>query len=189
QTANTLIRTAQKVADAMLDLHSGGDRSIVPFYALYRNDGSETARKAEALARAAATPDIWASTDSWLTGAMFTHLTAQGIPSLIVEGGGGAQVPEEHLNNYVAAITGVAQAVGILPGTPPQQPRYRILDDALLVYSKRGGFFEPSVVAGEVLQEGQDLGRIIHPYRDEVAVMHTPGVPCTYHTLRLQLYP
>jgi predicted deacylase len=77
QAAHALMQAALKVADAMLDLHSGGDRSIVPFYALYRHDGSEASRTAARLARAAATPDIWASTDAWLNGAMFTNMTAR----------------------------------------------------------------------------------------------------------------
>ncbi|WP_085884256.1 succinylglutamate desuccinylase/aspartoacylase domain-containing protein [Oceanibacterium hippocampi] len=174
QTAHYLFEAASAVADAMLDLHSGGDRSLVPFYALYRNDGSAAARKSHELAEAAGTPDIWASTDGWLKGAMFTNMTARGIPSLIIECGGGGGLPEAHVKSFETAITGIATALGILPGKAPRQGSYRVMDNALLVYSKLGGFFEPAVEAGEVVDEGQALGRLLNPYGDVIETVTSP---------------
>lgn len=174
QMADVLWSTAIEMADAVLDLHSGGDRSIVPFYALYRNDGSKASEQAARLARAAGTPDIWASTDAWLTGALFTIATAHGIPGLIVECGGGSQVPEEHIANYLSAMEGMAQELGMLPGKPPSQERYRLVDDALLVYSHRGGLFLPAVQAGDVVSEGQELGRCLDLYGQVAEVVTSP---------------
>jgi hypothetical protein len=174
QMADVLCSTALAVADAVLDLHSGGDRSIVPFYALYRNDGSAASKAAAKLARAAGTPDIWASTDAWLTGALFTIVTAKGIPGLIVECGGGSQVPDEHIASYVGAMTGMAQELGMLPGKPPRQKKYRVVDDALLVYSHRGGLFLPAVQAGDVVRKGQELGRCLDLYGNVAEVVKSP---------------
>jgi predicted deacylase len=189
QTAHALMQAALKVADAVLDLHSGGDRSIVPFYALYRNDGSEASRTAARLARAAATSDIWASTDAWLKGAMFTNMTAQGVPALIVECGGGAHVPEAHLRNFIASIRGIAQAMEMLPGSPPEQPRYRVVDDALLVYSHHGGFFLPAVEAGDVVAEEQELGRVLDPYGEVVETITSPAGPGWIGSIRRRYMP
>lgn len=174
QMADVLFETALGVADALLDLHSGGDRSIVPFYALYRNDGSAASRTAARLARAAGTPDIWASTDDWLSGALFTIVTAQGVPGLIVECGGGSQVPDEHIANYLSAMKGMAQELGMLPGKPPRQPKYRVVDDAVLVYSHRGGLFLPAVKAGDVVRKGQELGRCLDLYGQVAEVVKSP---------------
>lgn len=189
QTAHALMQAALEVANVALDLHSGGDRSIVPFYALYRDDGSEASRRAAALARAAGTPDVWASTDAWLQGAMFTHLTTRGVPALIIECGGGAQVPEAHTRNFMTAIRGVAQAMGILPGDPPRQERYRVVNEAALVYNERGGFFVPAVEAGDVVAAGQELGRIIDLYGDVAEVVTSPFGPGWIGSIRRRYMP
>jgi predicted deacylase len=189
QTAHILTREALKTADAMLDLHSGGDRSIVPFYALYWNDGSPTATASARLARAAATPDIWSSTDTWLDGAMFTHLTRSGIPALIIECGGGGRVLEEYLDNYVAAMQGVAKAMGILPGREPRQRRYRTMDNALLVYNRTGGLFEPAVAAGDIVAKGQELGRIRDLFGKVVEVVKSPSGPAYIASMRRAYMP
>lgn len=174
QVANVLLTTARKVADAVLDLHSGGDRSNVPYYALYRDDGSKTSKEAARLARSAGSPDIWGSKDAWLNGAMFTHMTALGVPGLIVECGGAAQVPDEHIDNFVAAVRGVAQAMGIVPGEPPSHPRYRHMDTAELVYTSGGGLFLPAVAAGELVRKGQALGQVVDLYGDVVETVVSP---------------
>ena len=79
QMANCLMETAAWTADAVLDLHSGGVEAIVPFYALYWEDGSEASRESRRLARSAGTEIIWQAEDAWLSGAMFTNLTRHGM--------------------------------------------------------------------------------------------------------------
>ena len=189
QTAHYLFEAAESVADAFLDLHSGGDRSIVPFYALYRNDGSDASKRARELAEAAGTPDIWASTDSWLTGAMFTNLTARGIPSLIIECGGGGQLSDSDVEKFETAITGIGRALGIIPGDAPRQQKYRVMDNALLVYSQKGGFFLPAVETGAVVREGQELGRIFNPYGDVIETVTSPMGPAWIGSMRKRYMP
>lgn len=174
QMADCLMQRALAMADAVIDLHSGGDRSIVPFYALYRDDGSKASRAAARLAHSAATPDVWGSKDAWLGGAMISQLTARGIPGLIIECGGGAQVPQAHLDHFEAALRGVSQALGIVPGAPPVQPAYRHMDTAELVHSTQGGLFVPEVQAGECVSAGQVLGRILNLYGDVVETITSP---------------
>lgn len=189
QVADILVRTARRVAGAALDLHSGGDRSLVPYYALFRDDGSDTARESARLARAAGSPDIWGSKDAWLNGAMFTHMTSIGIPALIVETGGGAQVPEEHIDQYVTAIRGVAQAMGIVPGTPPSHRNYRHMDVADLVYTRTGGLFLPAVQPGQVVRKGQELGRVVNLYGDVVETVTSPLGPGWIGSIRRRYMP
>ena len=189
QAANTLLTTTKRVADAMLDLHSGGDRTTVPFYAIFRKENTPTSRAAEKLARAAGTPDIWASTDDWLRGAMFTRLTGDGIPALIVECGGGSTVTESDLKNFLAAMQGVSQALGILPGAPPTRKKYRIVDQGLLVYSKKGGLFRPSVKPGAVVKKNQILGRLMDLYGGVAEVVRSPAGPGWISSIRRSYMP
>jgi len=190
QAAHTLLGTAMATADAILDLHSGGDRSFVPHYALYWADGSAASNEAGRLARAAGTQDIWQTTDHWLTGAMFTLATQRGKPALIVECGGGAAVPEGDLAKLQASLTGVGQALGIVPGEAPRRPSYRVMGESDLLMSGRGGLFVAACKPGDVLQAGQEVGRVVDVLDNVQQVITAPYGPAyiasirrTYHAL------
>ncbi|MBI3709809.1 MAG: succinylglutamate desuccinylase/aspartoacylase family protein [Proteobacteria bacterium] len=189
QTAGILLKTALAVADAVVDLHSGGDSHEVPFYALYRADGSPASEEAARLARAAGTPDIWASSDKWLDGAMLTHATKRGKPAVIIECGGGGPLLESQIENFVTALTGMAQALGIVPGEAPRQPRYRVMGEALLVFSRRGGFFVPSVKIGEVVAKGARLGVVMDFSGKTVEEPRSPNGPAYIAALPQRYFP
>jgi predicted deacylase len=188
QMARNLMDAAAASADLVLDLHSGGHEAIVPFYSLYWDDGSEASRKAAGYARSAATNVIWAARDEWLAGAMFTQLTRQGTPALIVECGGGAGLPDRDIEAFALAIEGVARAAEILPGGPVRQEHYRTIGSCDLVYTQRGGFFIPACAAGDTLGEGEPVGLVVDvfgrcqetittPKRAFVAAIGRPYLP------------
>ncbi|MGQ0663383.1 MAG: hypothetical protein ACT4P2_07310 [Pseudomonadota bacterium] len=163
QTASVLLETALATADAMMDLHSGADALIVPFYALHWDDGSPAAQESARLARAIGSPDIWSSKDAWISGSMFTAFTRKGKPAIIVECGG-TVLSDAHIDNFTGAIRGVAQAMGILAGKPPAQRRYRVWGEAFVVYNRKGGYFAPAVEAGATVRKGQKLGAVMDPH-------------------------
>lgn len=167
QMAHALLAAAEATADCVLDLHSGGVEAIVPFYALYWDDGSEAARLSAAYARSAGTEIVWTAQDSWLAGGMFGNVTRRGIPSVIVECGGGGSMPEIDIENFATAVTGVARAMSILPGGPVAQDRYRTIGSCDLVFADTPGFFEPAFSAGDTIATGEVLGRIIDAFGDE----------------------
>lgn len=177
QMAHALMETAYGVADAMMDLHSGGNEAIVPFYAIYWDDRSAAAKRSAALARAAATPDIWRCTDGWISGAMFAQFVKRGKPGMIIECGGGGALSEREIANHAAAIRGVATALGIVPGRPPRQKRYRVVGNCKLVYNRRGGYFLPAVGVGDAVKKGQLIGRIVNPHGDIVETIRSPHGP------------
>jgi hypothetical protein len=184
QLAHTLLETCIAVADAVIDLHSGGDRSVVPFYSLYWDMDNAASREAGRLARAVGTRDVWVSHDHWLAGAMVTHLVQRGKPALIVESGGGSQVTDADVAAFSGAVRGVAQALGMLPGDPPRQPGYRLLREAELVYSRRGGLFRPLVGPGEIVAKDQPLGEVIDLHGDVVDVPRSPHGPAWIGAIR-----
>lgn len=164
QMALTLMETAMASADIVVDLHSGGHEAVVPFYSLYWEDGSDASQKAKAYAHSAATDVVWAARDEWLSGAMFTQLTRRGLPALIIECGGGSGMPEDHIESFARAIDGVARAAEILPGGPVRQERYRTIGSCDLAYTRYGGFFVPMCEAGDLLEKGEPVGRVIDVY-------------------------
>jgi uncharacterized protein len=149
----------------------------VPFYALYWEDGSEASKASARYARSAATEIVWRAEDPWLAGAMFTNLTKRGIPSVIVECGGGGAMPDADIDAFAAAVEGVARAMGILPGGEVRQERYRVIGACDLVFSKAGGFFEPACAAGDTVAAGQPFGRVVDVFGAEVEtiVAHKPA--------------
>lgn len=177
QTADILFRTAWRVADAMMDLHSGGDEAEVPFYGLYFEDGSPASAEAKRLAESVGSEVIWASRDAWLGGAAFVNFTRKGKPGLIVECGGAGAVPEAHIDSFAGAIEGVAKAMGIVPGRPPRQKRYRRVGNCELVFNRRGGYFLPAVQAGDVVKKGQRLARVMDPHGGIVEEVVSPNGP------------
>jgi uncharacterized protein len=173
QMAHSLMQTAMETADVVVDLHSGGVEAIVPFYSLYWEDGSEASQAAKRFARSAATEVVWAATDVWLSGAMFTQLTQNGIPAVIVEYGGGGMMPELHINSFIQAITGIAREGGILPGETFKPHRYRTIGTCELAYTREGGFFVPACDAGDSVEAGDVVGRVIDVFGREREVITT----------------
>jgi predicted deacylase len=164
QAAATLIETAMGVADAAMDMHSGGLDTVVPFYSIYWEDGSPASKRAAELARATGVKAVWNSTDAWLGGAMYTAMTKRGKPAIIVECGSGGDLNDRDVDLCMGAISGVAKTMGILPGRAKPAPRILDVGTCDLVYNQRGGYFLPAVEVGAVVRKGQAIGRLMDPY-------------------------
>jgi len=173
QMARALMAAAEATADAVMDLHSGGLEAIVPFYALYWDDDTPASRQAGRYARSAGTETILTARDAWLSGAMFTQLTRRGLPALIVECGG-AEVTDEQIENFARAIEGMARAMDILPGGPLDQARYRRIGTCDLVFTRESGFFLPACLAGDTVDVGDLVGRVVDIFGAEKELITTP---------------
>lgn len=174
QMAATLLAAAESVADTVIDCHSGGVEAIVPFYALYWDDASEASKLSAQYARSAGTDIIWKARDGWLSGGMFSNLVKRGLPSVIIECGGGGAMPDEHIDAFASSITGIARCMSILPGGPVRQPRYTVIGACDLVYSQEGGFFLPDCAAGDRLAAGARVGTIIDAFGTVKEVITAP---------------
>ena len=174
QAASILIETAFSVADAVMDMHSGGLDTIVPFYSIYWEDGSATSQAAARLACATGTAAIWSSTDAWLSGAMYTALTKRGKPAIIVECGSGGDLTDRNVAHNMRAIEGVAKAMGILPGRATAAARVLNIGTCDLLYNQRGGYFLPAVEIGAVVRRGRIIGRIMDAYGEIVEEIKAP---------------
>jgi predicted deacylase len=172
--AHRLLQAAMETADLVVDLHSGGAEAVVPFYSLYWEDGSKASQAAKRYAHSAGTDVVWAAKDEWLSGAMFTQLTRNGLPGVIVECGGGGEMPEAHIDTFVQAIVGIAGEAGIIAGAKATRPRYRTIGSCDLAYTCEGGFFLPSCAAGDTLEEGDIVGRVVDVFGREREVIKTP---------------
>jgi len=68
----------------------------------------------------------------------------------------------------------VAKALGILPGRPPAQRRYRNYSSCELVYNQRGGYFLPAVAPGATVEKRQVIGHVMDAYGKLVEEIRAP---------------
>ncbi|UCE31324.1 MAG: succinylglutamate desuccinylase/aspartoacylase family protein [Burkholderiales bacterium] len=175
--ASVLMETACAVADAVMDLHSGGDQAVVPFYALYWDDRSEASKRSRELALATGAKDLWRSSDTWLEGTMLANATRRGIPSVIVECGGGGSLPESEVDIFADAIEGVARQMGIVPGPARRRKAPREMTRCLLVFNRKGGYFVPAVGVGAIVDKGTVIARIMDPHGRVIEQIRSPNGP------------
>jgi hypothetical protein len=90
QLAEKVFRLALEHADAMLDLHSGGEHAISAHYAIFTDEGSESGADSRAIARASGAPFIWNAPRASLHGAAYLAFLKAGKPAVLFESGGGA---------------------------------------------------------------------------------------------------
>jgi predicted deacylase len=173
QMAHHIWQTVRSTATAFLDLHSAGDMGRVPFYAIYHADGSPSSRIARRMAEATGTRFLWASQADWLTGAMFTQLTLEGIPSIIVEVGGG-EVTDEDLAHFVQALRGVLAALGMVAEPVMKQTVYTILGASRIMQVQRGGILLPRALPGDIMNEADPLADLVDAYGNVVETIHCP---------------
>jgi predicted deacylase len=174
QTAATLLETAMKVADAVLDLHSGGLEHEVPFYAIRWDDDSPASKRSAALARATGVEAIWHSTDAWLAGSMYAAVTRRGKPAIIVECGTGGDLNDRDVGRHRRAIEGVAKQLRILPGRATPASRILAIGTCDLVYNQRGGYFLPMVEVGAMVDDGDVVARLMDPHGQIVEELAAP---------------
>ena len=168
QLAHRLLELASATGDVLLDLHSGGDLTITPFYVIYHKDQGEASARSAQLSKAVGSRLQWGSNEGWLKGSCFANFTKRGKPALIVESGGGARVTDIDLSNMQTAIGGLCQALEMLPGTPPVAKDIRYGGNAIHLKARRGGFWHPLVQPGEDVVADQELGQVIDIFGDTV---------------------
>jgi predicted deacylase len=168
QLAHRLLELSLSVSDVMLDLHSGGDLTITPFYVIWHKAPGEASAKSAALSRDVGSRLQWGSDEPWLNGSAFCNFTRRGKPALIVESGGGARVRPEDLSNLEGAIRGVCQSLGILPGAPPTTSNIRYGGNAVHLKTRTGGFWHTLVEPGDDVVKDQPLGHMVDIWGDVV---------------------
>lgn len=168
QLAHRILELAFGLGDAMLDLHSGGDLTITPFYVIWHKGSGEASARSRSLSHQVGSSLQWGSDEAWLDGSAFANFTKRGKPALIVESGGGARVTDQDLANLEGAILGVCQAMEMVAGTPPTASDIRHGGNAVHLKTRSGGFWHALVQPGEDVVRDQPLGQMVDIWGDVV---------------------
>ena len=192
QIAHRLLELAgEHGGDAVLDLHSGGELTITAFYVIYdAKVMGPVQQAAQKLAAQIGSRYQWGASEDWMEGTFLTNVTRRhGIPSLIVESGGGARVREEDLENFAAALHGAARALGMITGDSPTAIDIHRGGNAVHVKCTRGGFWNPAVEPGQDMTGGQLMGEMLDMYGEVVETISCPAAQAWVGSIRRPWMP
>jgi uncharacterized protein len=172
-TFNTFILPS----DAFMDLH-GGDlvEDLEPFTALVTGGDAEVEAQSRAMAEAFGLPYIVSRIDgaSAPSGMTYTSAARRGIASVLAEAGGCGQLTMPDVDLLVDGVRRALIVTGNLSGdpTPPSKPQYIERSEAFA--TEHDGFWIPAVRAGEMVEEGQQLGQILSLTSEVIATFVAP---------------
>src|SRR5207247_4198030 len=137
--------------------HSAGVPSDTVDWTLYV-EGDETG---EAMARAYGSPFVYAHRTGGgegpdpglLDGALFVRLSQAGMPSILIEAGGGLPPSPATVQRAVSGVTNALCELGTLQQTVEPPGEQRVLRGFRIVTPMRGGFFADGVGLGEEVQQ------------------------------------
>jgi hypothetical protein len=158
--AATLMEKIRATADYVLDMHTGGDRFRQHPFILYTVAAKVDAARMDGLARSFGVPTLWRDAVRIFAKSPITVFGDAGIPTFLVEVGGGQPLLEADLRFQGDAIRSFLRGVGVTAGEPSILPAYTVFTDYHYVTNSRGGFFEASVKPGDRVEAGAALGTI-----------------------------
>jgi predicted deacylase len=152
------------VADALIDLHSGGVAYAMATLVGYCDLGNEVGQRSRELALAFGAPVIWEHPEI-APGRTLSAALDRGIPCVYTEAAGGGAAPADVVQCYIEGVRRVLIALGMLPGEP-SRPRHRETwrgsgNTDRSLEATQSGLFRSAVRVGEDVAAGQLLGEIV----------------------------
>ena len=101
-----------------------------------------------------------------LDDALFVRLSKAGVPSILIEAGGGLPPSAETVRRGVDGAENVLRLLGSTPGEVRSGGDARVLRGFRIVAPSRGGLLEEGVELGEEVEVGQVLARVVDAHGD-----------------------
>jgi predicted deacylase len=164
QLAHVITEEFLSKIDALIDIHSGGDRPTVDYVYI---------RNAEDLSRSFGSPVLYRAragkVGTTFDGTSVTVTEGRGIPSVTVELGGGLIAQTPYVQRGVKGIENMLRVMQVIDETPVPPPDQIVVNGIETIRPHRGGFLETEAPAlGEAIQQNAVLGRIVSPHTFEV---------------------
>ena len=110
----------------------------------------------------------------------------RGVPSIMVESGGGLTVSEDIVNNGVKGVLDVMTYIGMLDRHYKTRSPSVTFVDSYGVLAPAGGFFKPNVTLGERVIKGQLVGKISDVFGEDFCDVIAP---CSGMVFGLRIAP
>jgi uncharacterized protein len=173
--AAALTENVRRAADYFIDLHTGGDRFRQHPFVFYTLTPAIPDARYDDLARGFGLPTLWRDANRIFPNDATTTFAAAGVPSFLLEVGGGQPLDSADLRLQADAVRSFLRKVGVLPGEPARPALTAVVTGYRIVTNARGGFFEAAVRPGDRVHEGSVLGRIFDVYGDPVETLAAPA--------------
>lgn len=196
--ADLIFREGVLRSDVWLDFHEGG-RDFIARYLIVGTDGSSEEGLARDLRLAR-----WFGQGVPITvvtispemarlgrgGAITIQARAAGKSALGIELGGGGTLRDEFIATGLEGARRILRGLGVITGGEPEvDPAQHICHDSTWPRPSRGGFFEQDVALGEVVAEGQVIGRVRDLHGSVLEELRAPFlcvITDTRHTATIQ---
>jgi uncharacterized protein len=148
-----------------IDLHSAGVPSDTVDWTLFV-EGDEVGAD---MARAYGSPIVYehrmgggeGPDPGLLDTALFVRLAQAGVPSILIEAGGGLPPPPATVDRAFAGVWNVLRTLGTIGEETQPTPEPTVLHGFRIVTPSRGGFFEDGAALGDEVTAGQRLATVV----------------------------
>ena len=162
--AYTMVHELQSGADYYIDIHAGDTSERVMPFVYYA--GSAREEVAEASRRMAMAADMAVRARSLATTGAYSCAAVHGIPSVLLERGGGGVYTAEELRLYKQDVRNILIHLGVLAGAEVHQTAaaekalQREVRRANYLDAEHEGFWYPAYAAGDFFKAGELLGEV-----------------------------
>lgn len=157
--AYTIEKELQNQADYYIDLHAGDSHEKVMPFVYFAGAAKEEV--SEASRKMAEATGMTVRVKSSATTGSYNFAAIQGVPSILMERGGGGVFSPEELASYKQEVKHVLAHLGVLKGVPSSEKvsQTEVLT-AAYIDSEHQGFWYPAKKPGESFQKGELLGAV-----------------------------
>jgi len=162
--ANIVYQMAQKKATHYMDMHGGDLPEDIPHFSASVMTGDKSVDEvSRGMLRYTLSEFIREGEPS--PGHTTTAAAELKLPNVLHEAGRAGLLEKNAVLKHVAAIRNVMKYLGMVEGKP-QEPgkQIRLGAKSMGIRARRGGFFESLVEPGEIVAEGQSIGRIYNAF-------------------------
>ncbi len=161
--------------DGLIDYHCGGvDTSIHYTYTL--DPSNEFGKQVHELALLGSAEVLWETEHP--AGSLAGITTEEGIPTVILEVGGGVTFGTDYMERGLNATKRILQKLGMLDGVPEPGPARVVCRKGGSLRPHHGGLFQPEIGLadlGKSVPEGTVLGRVLSAATfEELEVIKAP---------------
>lgn len=157
--AYTIEKELHNQADYYIDLHAGDSHEKVMPFVYFAGAAKEEV--SEASRKMAEATGMTVRVKSSATTGSYNFAAIQGVPSILMERGGGGVFSPEELASYKQEVKHVLAHLGVLKGVPSSEKvsQTEVLT-ASYIDSEHQGFWYPAKKPGESFQKGELLGTV-----------------------------
>ncbi|MGL5437397.1 MAG: M14 family metallopeptidase [Lachnospiraceae bacterium] len=168
--AYTMVHELQSLADYYIDIHAGDtSERVMPFVYFPGVAKDDVVEKSRGMAQAA---DLRVRVKSSATTGAYSNAGVRGIPSVLIERGGGGFFTREEVDLYKQDVKKILIHLGVLEGEEVHHQIQQEITRAAYLEAETDGFWYPVFAAGDCFEKGALLGEITDVWGNQIEAYH-----------------